>query len=471
MTTQTETPTAQGLPRPLLKIMLLVMLGALMIQLDLTMTTIATRTWLRDFHTTLSVLQWIATGYSLAMAVTIPLAGWALERFGARTVWLTCIGFFLVGSVLCGLAWSPGSLIAFRVLQGMGGGMVLPVGQAVLIQAAGPGMLGRVMAALGVPAMLGPVLGPVLGGVLVDDLNWRWIFFVNVPVCLAAMALSRSMPSRRAPGDSRLDMVGLLLLSPGSAAIVFGLAQTSTHGGFGSAHVLIPIAIGIALLVGFAVNALRTSRVPMIDLRLFGKRAFASASAAMFTSGFVVFSAMAVLPLYYQIARGYSAQHAGLLLIPLGFGMGAALMVGGRLSDRVAPRVIALAGLVLGSLGTLVYTQVSGDTSLVLLGFAQVVSGLGIGATIVPIMTSAFVGLDPAAVPRASSSVRIMQQLGASFGSAVLLIITQNQLNDHPHTTAGMAAAFGTTFWWILGFTVVMLIPVLFLPGRQRKDS
>jgi EmrB/QacA subfamily drug resistance transporter len=467
MTTQTETPQSKALPRPLVKIMAIVMLGALMIQLDLTMTIIATRTWLRDFHTTLSVLQWTATGYSLAMAVTIPLAGWALERFGARTVWLTCIGLFLTGSVLCGIAWSPGSLIAFRVLQGLGGGMVLPIGQAVLVQTAGPGMLGRVMAALGVPAMLGPVLGPVLGGVLVDDLSWRWIFFVNVPVCLAAMALSGGMPARRAEGDSRLDLVGLLLLSPGSAAIVYGLAQTSSYGGFGSWHVLVPIVLGGLLLAGFAVNALRTTRVPLIDLRLFGKRAYASASASMFASGFVLFSAMAVLPLYYQIARGYSAQHAGLLLIPLGVGMGTSLAVGGRLVDKIAPRTIALGGLGFGALGTLAYTQVGAHTSLVLLGFAQVVSGLGIGATLVPIMTSAFIGLAPAAVPRASSSVRIMQQLGASFGSATLLIITQNQLSHH-----APAAAFATTFWWVLAFAVVMLIPVLFLPGgRQSNDS
>jgi len=465
--TQSGQPAARGLPPSLVKIIAVVMLGALMMQLDMTMTTIATRTLVRAFGSTLTTIQWVTTGYLLAMAATIPLAGWALERFGARTVWMTSIAVFLLGSVLCGLAWSPGSLIGFRVLQGLGAGMVMPVGQAVLVQAAPPDRFGRVMAAMGVPAMVGPVAGPVLGGVLVTGLSWRWIVYINVPVCLAALALSaRSMPSAAAPGRSRLDWLGLALLSPGCAAIVYGFAQTSQYHGFGNAHVLIPLAAGLALLAGFSVNALRTSH-PLIDLRLFGRRSFGSASATMFVSGVVLFGAMGALPLYYQIARGDSAERAGLLLIPLGAGMGLSLLIAGRLSDRIAPRPIALAGLAFTALGTFAYTQLSPGTSLLLLGAAQVASGLGTGAALVPIMSAAFRGLEPTAVPRASTSIRIMQQLGASFGSAALFIIVAHQLAAHAHTAAGVAAAFSATFWWVLAFTGVMLIPVLFLPGGR----
>src|SRR5215472_15651247 len=237
--TQPERDPARQLPPSLVKIIAVVMLGALMMQLDMTMTTIATRALVRDFGSTLTTIQWVTTGYLLAMASTIPLAGWARERFGARPVWMTSIAVFLLGSVLCGLAWSPGSLIGFRVLQGLGAGMVMPVGQAVLVQAAPAGKFGRVMAAMGVPAMVGPVAGPVLGGVLVTSLSWHWIFYINIPVCLAALALSaRSIPSATAPGRSRLDWLGLLLLSPGCAAIVFGFAQSNAYGGFGDAHVL-----------------------------------------------------------------------------------------------------------------------------------------------------------------------------------------------------------------------------------------
>jgi EmrB/QacA subfamily drug resistance transporter len=475
MTPQTTSPSTQPgraaarpLPPSLVQIIAVVMLGALMMQLDMTMTTIATRALVRDFGSTLTTIQWVTTGYLLAMASTIPLAGWALQRFGARPVWMTSIAVFLLGSVLCGLAWSPGSLIGFRVLQGLGAGMVMPVGQAVLVQAAPPGKFGRVMAAMGVPAMIGPVAGPVLGGVLVTSLSWRWIFYINVPVCLAALALSaRSIPSATAPGRSRLDWLGLLLLSPGCAAIVYGFAQTSQYHGFGSAHVLIPLAAGAILLAGFSLNALRIDHA-LIDLRLFARRAFASASATMFASGLVLFGAMGALPLYYQLARGDSAQHAGLLLIPLGIGMGLSLLIAGRLSDKMAPRPIALAGLAFTALGTYTYTQLSAGTSQLLLGAAQVASGLGTGATLVPIMSAAFRGLEDAAVPRASSSIRIMQQLGGSFGSAALFIIVAHQLTTHTHTAAGLAAAFSATFWWVLAFTGAMLIPILFLPRTTK---
>src|SRR5262249_14374678 len=395
MTPQTTSPSTQPgraaarrQPPSLVQIIAVVMLGALMMQLDMTMTTIATRALVRDFGSTLTTIQWVTTGYLLAMASTIPLAGWALERFGARPVWMTSIAVFLLGSVLCGLAWSPGSVSGFRVLQGLGAGMVMPVGQAVLVQAAPAERFGGVRAAMGVPAMVGPVAGPVLGGVLVTSLSWRWIFYINVPVCLAALALSaRSIPSATAPGRSRLAWLGLLLRSPGCAAIVYGFPQPSQYHGFGSAHVLIPLAAGAILLAGFTLNALHIDHA-LIDLRLFARRAFASASATMFASGFVLFGAMGALPLYYQLARGDSAQHAGLLLIPLGIGMGLSLLIAGRLSDKMAPRPIALAGLAFTALGTYAYTQLSAGTSQLLLGAAQVASGLGTGATLVPIMSA-----------------------------------------------------------------------------------
>jgi EmrB/QacA subfamily drug resistance transporter len=477
MTTTTNTPgsnaeqvmaTAEMPSGALRRLIGVVMLGALMMQLDLTMTSIATKTLVREFHSTLATMQWVTTGYGLAMAATIPLAGWALDRFGARAVWMTCIASFLAGSVLCGIAWSPASLIAFRVLQGLGAGAVLPVGQAVLAQAAGPNRLSKVMAAMGLPAMVGPVLGPVLGGILVSDLSWRWIFYVNVPVCLAAIVLSlRGMPSERVPGRTRLDWLGLALLSPGCAIVVYALAETGSYGGFGNAHVLIPLIIGAALLAAFAVRALR-SALPLIDIRLLANRSFGSASGAIFAAGLVMFGLMGILPLYYQVARGYSPQHAGLLLMPLGIAMGLSMIIGSRLTSRVPARSIALAGLAATAAGAILFARLSPGTGNLVLSAAQVLSGIGLGAMLIPIMTAAYVGLRRDAIPRASSSIRIMQQLGGSFGSAVLYIVVQRQLAGHPHTAAGLATAFGGTFWWVVAFVAVTVLPALFLPGRAR---
>ncbi|MBO3747846.1 DHA2 family efflux MFS transporter permease subunit [Streptosporangiaceae bacterium NEAU-GS5] len=447
----------------LMKLAGVVMLGALMMQLDGTMTTIALNTLLGEFHAPLTTIQWVTTGYLLAMALVIPLTGWAMERFGARTVWMGSLTAFLAGSVLCGTAWSAGSLIAFRVIQGLGGGMLLPLGIAVLAQAAGPERMGRVQALLGVPSMLGPVLGPVLGGWIVSDFGWRWIFFINVPICLIALVASaRVVPATRAPGASRLDVLGLALLSPSCTAIVYGLAEASRAGGFGAASALVPLVCGVILLAAFVAHALRTKGVPLIDLRLFRDRQFAAASGVIFTAGAVLFAALGAMPLYFQQVRGATPLTAGLLLAPQGVGMAISLVAGGLLLDRVGPKPVLLSGLALTAAASFVYTQLTAGTSLVVLSAALVVSGLGVGSVLAPAMTAAMRGLRHDQMPRASTATRIFMQLGGSFGGAVLLIVLQSRIAERG--VSQLAEAFGDTFWWVLGFAALAFVPALLLP-------
>src|ERR1700754_91772 len=179
-----------GLDRALLRLASVVVLGTIMSILDTTIVNVAIDTLGRELHSSLSTIQWVATGYLLALATVIPLSGWAMERFGGKRAWMTSVALFLCGSALCGLAWNTTSLIAFRVLQGFGGGMIMPIGQAILAQAAGPERMGRIMSVIGVPTLLGPTLGPVIGGLIVDNASWRWIFFVNLPVGTVALALA-----------------------------------------------------------------------------------------------------------------------------------------------------------------------------------------------------------------------------------------------------------------------------------------
>jgi EmrB/QacA subfamily drug resistance transporter len=472
-------PSASGastgsdrLPRELVRLALTLMLGAIMVALDMTMVNVALDTLVREFHSSVATIQWVSTGFLLALAMVIPLTGWAIERFGAKPVWLVAIVVFIAGSVLCGLAWSAGSLIAFRVVQGIGGGMIMPLIQTVLARAAGPDRIGRVMGVVGVPAMLGPVLGPVLGGLLVSGASWRLIFYINVPICLVALLATRgvAMPDLKRPAASRLDVLGLSLLSPALVAIVYGLSQAGTRGSFADGHVLAAIAIGIALLAAFAIHALRTRTEPIIDLRLFRARTFTSFSGIVFFFSMAMLGTALLLPLYYQQVRGEDALHAGLLLAPQGLGMGIALVVAGRLTDRVTARPIILAGLALTAVATFVYTQIGAHTSVVLSRGGALISGAGIGMALVPAMTGIYRGLSETAVPRATSSIRIFQQLGGSFGIAILAVVLQQQAAGRA-TAAGLAQAFGHTFWWALAFIALALVPTLLLPGRRASQQ
>jgi EmrB/QacA subfamily drug resistance transporter len=476
MTTATlaQAPSGAGaerrLPPELVKLTFTVMLGAIMVALDATMVNVALDTLARDFATSVATIQWISTAYLLAMAMVIPVTGWAVERFGARPMWIVSITLFAAGSMLCGLAWSAGSLIVFRVVQGLGGGMILPLMQTILAQAAGPQRLTRVMAAIGVPAILAPALGPMLGGLIVSDASWRLIFYVNLPICLLALLATRRvrMPDTKRPAAHRLDLLGLILLSPALAAFIYGLSQAGAHGSFTDNHVVIPVAVGLVLLLGFAAHALRTRIEPIIELRLFRARSFTGASAVVFFIGMAMLGTALLLPLYYQQARGQDALHAGLLLAPQGIGLGVALVLAGKLTDRLGPRAIVLTGLILTGTSTLAFTEVDAHTSMIALSAALVVNGLGIGAALVPAMASAYKGLAKSAIARATSSIRIFQQLGGSFGVAILAVVLQRRSSGHTDT-ATLANAFAHTYWWPVAFAALALLPAVFLPGRSPQ--
>jgi EmrB/QacA subfamily drug resistance transporter len=331
------------LDRGTLVIASVVVLGAIMSILDATIVNVALATLGRDLHASLSTIQWVASGYLVALAVVIPLTGWASERYGAKRLWMTVVALFVLGSTLCGLAWSPGSLIFFRVLQGLGGGMIMPAGMTILAQAAGPKRIGRVMSVVGAPMLLGPILGPVLGGVILQSLSWRWIFFVNLPIGALALVLAFKILPRSEPQPcERLDFTGLALLSPGLAAIVFGLSETSSHGGFAYAGAWIPIVAGVGLVVAFVIHALRTPGRPLLDLTLFREPSFAAASALVLLVGAALFGSLLLLPLYLQLDRGESTLATGLLLTPQGLGAALVMPLAGRLTDRIGGGPVTL---------------------------------------------------------------------------------------------------------------------------------
>ncbi|HEX8121033.1 MAG TPA: DHA2 family efflux MFS transporter permease subunit [Solirubrobacteraceae bacterium] len=474
------------LDRAVLLVASVVVLGAIMSILDTTVVNVAINTLAGDFDTDLATIQWVVTGYTLALATVIPLTGWAADRFGTKRLYLVSIALFVAGSALSGLAWSAESLIGFRVLQGLGGGMIMPAGMTILTRAAGADRIGRVMAIIGVPMLLGPILGPILGGWLVENASWRWIFFINLPIGAAAFLMSgRVLPADEPQPQHRLDWLGLTFLSPGLAAVIFGLAKSTTSGGFSSPKVAVPIVVGIALLAGFVVHALRTEHA-LIDLRLFRNRTFSIASGTMVLMAISVFGGMLLLPLYLQAVRGESAFDTGLLLAPQGLGAMLVMPVAGRLTDLTGVGRIVPFGLVLAAFSFFSLTSLEADTPYSVLAGILFLQGMGMGAAMMPLFSGAMQTLRKAAVARASTTLNIIQQVGASIGTAVMTVLLTKAIQTRlPEGASGgsfggqvpnsarervapqLADAFGATFWWALLLVLVALGASLFLPKRR----
>jgi EmrB/QacA subfamily drug resistance transporter len=448
-------------------------IGGVAAVLDTTIVSIALNSLVHALHSSVAEIQWVSTGYLLALGVVIPVVGWGQARFGGKRLWMAALTLFVGGSALCAAAWNAESLIAFRVLQGAGAGMIFPLMQTLAMQTARAAQgganssSGRVVATVSLPIAAGPILGPVLGGVILNWLDWRWLFLVNVPVCAVGLYLAwRFLPADAPapPGTrSRLDLPGLLLIAPGLAGILFGLSNVGKSGGLGRVDVQVPLIAGLVLLIAFGAWTLRRAGSALIDVRLLRIRSVGASSAVLFLAGACTYAAMFLLPLYWQELRGFSVLEAALLLIPQGVGSLLTRTMAGRLTDRIGGRAVAVAGFVLIALATVPFAVAGPGTNQWWLGAVLLVRGLGLGAVLIPVMTVAFVDLDPGEMPHASMLTRISQQVGGSFGVAVGAVVLQSVLASG-HSAAH---AFGQAFWWTIGFTVVAALASFLLPGRR----
>jgi EmrB/QacA subfamily drug resistance transporter len=444
-----------------------VVVGSIMSILDTTIVNVALQTLSVDLDAPVGTVQWVVTGYMLALAAVIPVTGWAARRVGTRRLYLSSLVLFTLGSMLCGVAWSIDSLIVFRVLQGLGGGMLMPTGMIILARAAGPQQMGRIFSAIGIPMILAPVFGPVIGGLLVEHVGWRWIFFVNLPVGIAAVALAlRLLPAGHAEEAGPFDWLGLALLSLGLPTITYGLAEAGSGAGFGSPRALGPIAVGLLLTAVFVVHSLRASH-PLLNVRLYANRAFAAASATTFCLGATLFGAMILLPLYFQIVRDASVVETGLLLVPQSLGAAFAMPFSGRLTDRFGGGPIALAGVILTGVATLPFAFVDETTPYVLIEASLLLRGLGIGFAMMPAMSAAYAVLRPEQIADATPQLTVVQRVGGSIGTAVLAVALSTGLEGQT-TASGMADAFSSAYWWALGLTVAAIVPAIILLRAER---
>lgn len=457
------TQPAERIDAGLLRIAFILVLGTFMATVDATIVSVGIDTLAGEFDASVTGIQWVTTAYLLAVVTAVPAAGWLADRFGGRRTWLAAVGVFLLGSVLCALAWSAPSLIAFRVIQGLGGGLLPPTGQALLARVAGPGRTGRVLSIVAVVPLLSPVLGPLAGGSLLAVAPWPWLFLVNLPIGGAAILLARRHVPVVPPSPRRaaFDLRGAALLSPGLAVLVLGLTEIAHGRGLPAA---LGVSAGLAMLAGFTVHGLRTRRTPLIDPRLFARPPFGAAALALLVLGASVFGTMFLLPLYFQSGRGLPAWQAGLLLAPQGLGAVAGSVLVNRTIDKVAPRSLVVTGIVLILAGTVPFTQLGHGLPDAVLASALTVRGAGMAMIGAPVMNIVYSRIEPGDLPRASGALNLLNTVGGSVGTAALAVVLQDRLAARGPDIPG---AFADTFWWVLGFCLLAAAGATRLPRAR----
>jgi EmrB/QacA subfamily drug resistance transporter len=451
-----------------------VALGSVSSLLSSTVVNVAVADLERVFHASLTDVQWVLTAYLLGLSATIPLSGWATDRFGSKRVYLLTLGTFTVASVLCGLAWSIQSEIAFRVLQGLAGGMIMPVGMAILMRMTPVQERGRMMSLLGVPMMLGPALGPTLGGVVIQLFDWRGIFWINVPVGLLALALAWwKMTESRAAEPGGFDWIGWVTVSPGVALTIYGLTR-SVESGWLSPATLLPLGAAAALLTGFAVWELRQER-PLLDLRIFGNgpyRAAISVSAVVAAS---LFGPTFLVPVFMQQVQGYSVLSAGLVVGAQGLGAAIVMPVSGWLTDRYGARPVVTGGVLCLTGATLLLTGVDEHTTALQWALVLAVRGAGIGFTMMPAFSSAYSGLAHHQIGRATAMTNTLQRIFSSLGIALLATVLAAQVAASvparmAPTPAALSRAFDATFWVALA-TLLLALPAALTLRRPVAEG
>jgi DHA2 family multidrug resistance protein len=429
----------ENLDAGLLKIAGVCVLAAVMAILDTTVVSVAQRTFIRDFGSTQAVVAWTLTGYTLALATVIPLTGWAADRFGTKRLFMGSVMFFTLGSLLCAMAPNITLLIGFRVIQGLGGGMLMPLTFTILTREAGPRRLGRLMAVLGIPMLLGPICGPILGGWLIDSFSWEWIFRINLPIGVLALILAAIVfPEDEAHPSETFDFLGMLMLSPGLATFLYGVSSIPGRGTVADPHVYIPASTGLLLIAGFVFHALYRADHPLIDLRLFKNRVLTLANTTMFLFAIAFFGAGLLFPSYFQQLLGQTPLQSGLHMVPQGLGAMSTMPLAGWFMDKHGPGKVVMVGLPLIATGMGIFafgvSRLYEYLPVLLIGLA--VMGMGMGCTMMPVSGSAVQTLRHDQVARGSTLINVNQQVAGSVGTALMSVILTSQFNHSPYIAA-----------------------------------
>jgi EmrB/QacA subfamily drug resistance transporter len=405
------------------KVLGCVVFGIFMVILDTTVVNVAFPTLRSEFHASLQTSQWIVSVYVLSLGISTPLAGFLSDRFGIKRMYVGALGIFVMGSLLSGLAPSLGALIATRALQGVGGGIAVPLGTAMLFAVFPPNEQGTALGIYGISLLMAPALGPILGGLLVDHGRWRWIFFVNVPIGILGVILGSILLKE---GGSRrhttLDPWGLVTSVIGFGATLYA-ASMASQSGWTSPEVLLSFTVGLAALIAFVLIELRVAKDPLLDFRLYTNVIFLNASVVGYVSVIALFGAEFLLPIYLQVLRGNTAFHTGIILLPLAITAGITTPLAGRLYDRIGPRALVILGFAVLCVNTWQLSHLTATTTMRAIMILMAMRGFALGCTVQSTFTTALGTVNRQRVARGSSLVNSTRYVVQSIGVALLATV------------------------------------------------
>ncbi len=420
--------------------------------LDSTVVNVAIPTLGRDFEVTSpTTIQWVITGYLLSLAVFIPVSGWAGDRFGTKRVFMFALAVFTASSFLCALAWNIEALIVFRVLQGVGGGMLSPVAFATLWRAFPPSERSQAAGIIVIPAAAAPASGPLVGGLLLKYASWHWIFLVNIPVGVAALIISAFyLRDHREPAPGKFDPAGFALSAAGLSLLLYALAEAGQRG-FGDVRVIAFGLVALALMAAFVAVELRMKE-PMLDIRIFGNSLFRSCNLAWLVTGFGFSSMIFLLTLELQASRGLSALQSGLTTFPMAVGVMLMAQPASRIYRVLGPRRMILTGLLVTAATTFLVGRLDLETNLWLIRGILIVRGLAFGLVLVPLQAATYANIAAKDTGRATALYNVSNQVAASFGVALAASLLTSRLSHYgavlgaPQTRAASLEAYQDVF-------------------------
>ncbi len=450
---------AERLDPRIWKVATVALLGAFMAQLDATVVNVSLSSLAVDLHSSLATVQWVTSGYLLALALMLPLNGWLVDRIGIKALYLWCFASFTLTSLLCGLAGSAATLIGFRVLQGMSGGLLAPMAQMTLARAAGR-QFAKVLSVAAIPILLAPLLGPAIAGAILQFASWRWLFLVNLPIGLAGFVLAALFLAGNGEERRRrsLDFTGLALLSPGLVLFLYGSDHLGERSGSGA------LIISLMMFALFYVSARRKGDAALIDLRILQGKVFSASLVTMFLANGVMFAGQMLVPIYLIRQCGMSPSRTGWLMMPLGLGMMCSYPLMGRLIERFGIRRLVTSGALIALMGVLplVYLASHGLVVMVL-SAALFARGMGMGAIGLPSITAAYAAVAKPDLAMATSAMNIVQRLGGPTMTTLLASFLGWRLAMIPHAGAA-SEAFTAAFGLLCGLHGLLVVAALRLP-------